>query len=144
MPVEAAVFRPGDLIILSQGDTELAEIVVDRVKQRTKYAGTYSDDVPAAGNVYIEMFVTYRAIAENADYSSFDWEVYVDDLAIDGFTFLLNGPEPELGTGSLPKGRRAEGWLVFEIPKTGRAVLSYRANMFTDDPPAFEIVLRNE
>jgi len=98
--------------------------------------------VPERGNVYIEMHVTYRALAQNVDYNPFDWQLYVDDVAIDTFTIVLNGPDPELGSGSLPKGRKAQGWLVYEIPKTGRAVLSYSSNMFSDDPPVFEVLLR--
>lgn len=143
-PVTDNLYRAGDTVTILEGEEPWAEVTVDKVKQRSKYAGEYYDDEPAAGNVYVEMFVAYHALAENVSYASYDWDLYIDDIASDDSTFVLNGPEPDLGSGQLPKGRKAQGWLVYEIPKLGRVVLSYKGNVFSDEPPIFEIVLRNK
>ncbi len=69
--------------------------------------------------------------------------VFADGMAVDGTTFTLHGPEPDLGSGSLPKGRKAAGWLVYEVPKSGEVLLSYGSTFnFTDAPPLFEVLLR--
>ena len=44
--------------------------------------------------------------------------------------------------GTLPKGRKANGWVVYEVPTKGEVILSYGANMFGGDAPTFEVVAR--
>ncbi len=41
------------------------------------------------------------------------------------------------------RGRSAEGWLIFEVPPTGRVLLSYSGNMLLDEEPVFEVVLQD-
>ena len=41
-----------------------------------------------------------------------------------------------------PRSPGAGGWLVQEVPPKGQILLSYKGNMFSDDPPVFEVVLR--
>jgi hypothetical protein len=138
-------FVPGDTVTVTSNDEPLLDILVDKVSVHSKYDGQYSDDTPEVkGNVFIQARVTYTALQNGASYNPFDWNVFVDDRAVDSYAFLINGPEPQLSSGDLPKGRTAQGWLVYEVPATGKVVLSFRANMFTNDAPVFEVVLRGQ
>jgi hypothetical protein len=114
-------------------------VTVDQVKRAAKY-GPYSK--PAKGNSYLAVKYTYQALEDGASYNPFDWQVFVDDTAVNNFAVVMDGPKPELSSGTLPKGRKASGWVVYEVPKTGKVVLSYGANMFGGDAPKFEVVAR--
>ncbi len=143
-PTESAppLFQPGEPAVVTQGGEDYVEVTVTKVSEKKRYGSGYTVDTPARGNVYIEAYVTYRALADGAAYNPFDWQVFCNDTAIDGFTFLLSGPEPQLGSGTLPKGRKASGWLVYEVPAKGRCLLSYGANQFLGTGAVFEVLLR--
>jgi hypothetical protein len=138
-------YAAGDTAHLTVNGDPWADITVTGVKTVAKYNDPdgFLDDVPDPGNVYIQAFVTYEAIANGVDYNPFDWAVFVDGVAVGNYAFVLNGPTPDLPSGTLPAGRKAAGWLVYEIPSAGEVLLSYLANTFSDDPPIFEVVLRN-
>lgn len=114
-------------------------VTVTDVKQAKKY-GAYSK--PEKGNVYLAVKYAYEALEDGATFNPFDWQVFVDDTAISNFAFVMDGPKPALTSGTLPKGRKASGWVVYEVPKAGKVVLSYGANMFGGDAPTFEVVAR--
>ena len=116
-------------------------VTVDQVKQATKY-GAYSK--PSKGNIYLAVHYTYQGLEDGATYNPFDWQVFAGDTAVGNFTFVVDGPKPQLESGSLPKSRKASGWLVYEVPKTGKIVLSYGANLFGGDAPTFEVVARSK
>lgn len=138
-------YVPGDTVTITSNGDPYLDILVDKVSSHTKYEGGYFDDTPdVKGNVFIQARITYTSLQNGATYNPFDWDVFVDDVAVDDYTFVSNGPEPDLGSGELPEGRTAQGWLVYEVPSAGRVVLSYRANMFTNDAPVFEVVLREK
>lgn len=141
-PTESAppLFQPGEPALVTQGGEDYLEITVSKVSEKKRYGSGYTVDTPDRGNVYIEAFVTYRALADGATYNPFDWQVFCNETAIDGFTFLLSGPEPELGSGTLPKGRKASGWLVYEVPAKGRCLLSYGANQLLGTGAVFEVL----
>ena len=88
--------------------------------------------------------MTYHALADGATYNPFDWQVFCNDEAVDDYTFVSDGPEPTLNSGTLPKGRKAKGWLVYEVPAKGRCVLSYGANSFIDQGAVFEVLIRSK
>jgi hypothetical protein len=141
-PTELNTYKPGDAIDVTTNGEPWATITVSKVSTKKKYDGPYNfDDTPARGNVYIQVFVTYVAKADGVDYNPYDWQIFADGTAVDGSAFVSNGPTPDLRSGSLPKGRKAAGWLVFEVPARGRVLMSY-GNTFGDEPPVFEIVLR--
>jgi hypothetical protein len=142
-PTEAEgpkTFGIGDSIEVTGEYVDDVLVTVAKVEQKSKY-GEY--DRPKSGNVYLAVLFEYEAIEDGASYNPFDWQVFVDGTAVDNFTFVLDGPEPELHSGTLPKGRRASGWVVYEVPKDGQVLLSYKANMF-EDAPTFEVVARAE
>jgi hypothetical protein len=135
----------GDVITITENGNDWAHFTVLEVKEAAEFVdpdGFYNDTPQATGYVFLSAKVRYEAIASGVNYNPFDFQVFVDDQAVDGMTFALHGPEPELGSGTLPAGRTAEGWLLYEVPPTGRVLLSYSGNVFLDEEPVFEVVLR--
>lgn len=82
--------------------------------------GYFSDTPSVPGNIFLAVNLTYTALADGFSYNPFDWQVFVDGVAVSGTAFVLNGPEPDLGSGSLPKGRKAAGWIVYEVAPRGK------------------------
>ena len=141
-PDDPVTYQPNDVIHVTENDQPWADIVVSKVSQKAKYDGPYNlDDVPKKGHIYIQALVTYTAKTDGVDYNPFDWQVFVNGEAVDNTTYVSNGPDPELDSGTLPKGRKASGWVVYEVPKTGRVLMSY-GNTFSNDAPVFEVVIR--
>lgn len=137
-PMTAAV---GELVSITCGDEPCMEITVQQVKTATKYGSGYLVDKPASGHVYLAVYIVYEALTGGATYNLFDWNLYVTDTLVEDTAYLYSGPEPQLGSGELANGRSAKGWIVWEVPKSGRAVLSYAPNYGED--PVFEVVVRN-
>ena len=107
------------------------------------YDGEYVDDQPQVdGNVFIQAFVEYVALADDVAYNALDWNAFSEGAEIDTFTFVLNGPEPALGSGTLAAGDSASGWLVYEVPAEGEVVLSYGDIIALEDGPVFEVKIR--
>ncbi len=136
-------YKPGDVIVVQKDGTDTVKITVTKVKAVPSYKGQYYTDKPKVkGDVFIQAFISYEALENNVLYSSADWQLFANGEAVDNFTILMNGPDPTLSTGTLPKGRKASGYVVYEVPAKGEVLLSYRANMFSSDAPAFEVKLR--
>lgn len=143
-PDEPTRYKAGDTILLTSDGADWAEVVVDRVKQVRRYDGPYDfDDVPKKGHVYLQLRVTYTALANGVDYGPGDWQMFVGQDAAGDSTYVSNGPSPELDYGTLPKGRKASGYMVFEIPVKGRALLSY-GGQYGDQGPVFEVIVRSK
>ncbi|MER3417789.1 MAG: hypothetical protein C4343_01440 [Chloroflexota bacterium] len=138
-PSAPPLYKPGQPVVATRGAADYLEITVSKVAEKKKYGSGYAIDTPAKGNVYIEAYVTYRALADGALYNPY----CCNDTAIDGLAFVLSGPEPALHSGTLPKGRKAAGWLVYEVPAKGRCVLSYGANPILGEGAVFEVLLRD-
>lgn len=138
----STTFAPGDVVTVTRNGTNWAEVTITKVAAKSTYPGTYYTDKPAAGNVYIQFYVTYSALVDGVTYNPYDWQMFVDDVAVTSYTFVQNGPTPALGSGTLPAGRKAQGWVIYEVPKAGRVVFSYGGIGFTNDAPIFEVVLR--
>lgn len=94
------------------------------------------------GNVFIQFYIEYEALTDGAFYNQFDWSIFVDGRKVDYPAFVSNGPEPTLGSGDLPKGRTAAGWLVYEVAAKGQVLLDYGGSTFLNQAPIFELVLR--
>lgn len=132
--------RLGAPVTVSEGGAPVLEITVHEATYQTSFAGQFSDDEPASGNAYYGFRVEYRAVGPGADYNPFDWQAFGDDQAAES-AFVINGPEPGLSSGTLPSGRTAGGWIVFEGPADPAAVtLSYKGNIFNDEP-VFELTV---
>ncbi len=130
---------------ITQDGSEWAEFVVTEVREVPEFVdpeGFFNDTPETAGNVFIAANVTYTAIEDGVDYNPFDFQVFVDDQAVDTTAFVINGPKPELSSGTLPAGRSASGWIVYEVPAEGKVLLSY-TDLFGGGAPVFEVVLRD-
>lgn len=142
---ESRTYGVGDVITITENGDPWADFTVLEVAEAAEFVdpdGFYNDTPQTDGYVYLTAKVRYEAIASGVDYNPFDFQIFVDGQAVDSLAFAINGPEPELSSGTLPAGRTAEGWLLYEVPPTGEVLLSYTGNMFLDEEPVFEIVLR--
>ena len=141
-----STYAVGDVITISQNGDPWANFTVLEVQQKAEFVdpqGYYNDKPQTDGYVYIAANVRYEALTDGVNYGSYDFQVFVDGRAVEGFAFALNGPEPTLSSGTLPNGRVAEGWLLYEVPPAGQVLLSYSGNIFLNEAPIFEVVLRN-
>ena len=139
-----AYYRPGDTVTLTNNGEPLAMVSISKLSFVRSYPGDYYSDLPDPGNVYVQMWVTYTALVDGVNYNALNWSMFVDGSQLQNtFIFLMNGPKPTLGSGTLPKGRKASGWLLYEIGASGQVVLSYQPNLFSDRPPLFEYLLRS-
>lgn len=91
---------------------ETTDITLEKVAWKVKPA--FGD--PADGNRYIAIEVLYEATADEASYSPYDWSM----VDFDGHNWDRSfvGKEPDLqSSNALPIGRKARGWVTFEVPK---------------------------
>lgn len=143
---QSTTFAIGEVVTITQDGEPWADFTVLEVQVATEYPdpdGFYNDTPQNPGFVFLAAKVRYEALANGVDYNPFDFQVFVDGQAVESYAFAINGPKPELSSGTLPQGRTAEGWLLFEVPEAGEVLLSYTGNMFLDEAPVFEIVLRD-
>jgi hypothetical protein len=134
-PRPANVLLPGETATIGGVGT----VGVSKVSEHSSYPGNGYADRPGPGDVFLQAWAVYSAELPFR-YNALDWDVFIEDVAVDGYPILLNQPMPRLGSGELPSGRRAEGWLVFEVPAKGEVRLVYHAPIRLD--PEFEWVLR--
>jgi hypothetical protein len=140
-----STYAVGDVITITEDGEPWADFTVLEVQVAAEFIdpdGYFNDTPQTSGYVFVAANVRYTALTDGVSYGSFDFQVFVDGRAVEGFTFALNGPEPDLSSGTLPSGRVAEGWLLYEVPPTGEVLLSYSGNVFLNEAPIFEVVLR--
>ena len=140
-PAAPVARAPGDVLTVTSAGEPSVEIVVDKVSLEETYDGPSGVDVPDLDNVYVQFEVTYRAVADDVAYDPLDWRVIADGVVGNEPSPVLNGPEPSLAAGTLRNGDVVTGWIVFEVPATGRLVASH-AGSVEGDAPSFEVVLR--
>jgi hypothetical protein len=138
-PLQASV---GEWVDITCGDEECMRIRVSKPSFHDYYPGEYgfNDEPEESGWQYLQVYVTYESLKNAADYGLFDWAIYAGNRQLDSATFTVYGPQRTLESGDLPKGRTAEGWLIYEVPPNRRITLSYEPNF--EGPPVFEVVLR--
>jgi hypothetical protein len=112
------------------------------VSQHSRYSDGYLADTPAPGDVYIQALVSYQALQNGVDYNGLDFDVYANSTAANNSPFVTTGPAPTLVSGTLTKGLRARGWVVYEVPLQGRVVMSYNSYTNPDGSPIFQVVIR--
>jgi hypothetical protein len=137
-------FVAGDTVTVTKDGEPWAEIVVSNVALKSRYGSGYSISRPDKGNIYIQARISYTASTNGVDYNPYDWQVFVAGVAVSNSAFVLDGPKPDLNSGTLPQGRKASGYVVYEVPVNGEVLLSYGANIFSNDAPVFEVVLRSK
>jgi hypothetical protein len=135
------VVAMGQAVHIVCDGVDCMDVSVDKVAFAAGYTDPqgYYNDTPAKGDAYVAVHVTYTATGSNATYNPFDWAIYVNDVAGGYPAGVLNGPTPQLSFGQLPDGKTAAGWIVYEVPATGRVTISYQPGR---SGSIFEVVLR--
>jgi hypothetical protein len=136
-------YKPGDTITVKQDGKDALKITISDVKVVSSYKGdSYTDKPQTAGNVFVQAKVSYEALTDGVSYNSFDWQVFCGGEAVQNFTILISGPKPGLSSGDLPNGRKASGYVVYEVAPKGEVRMSYKGSIL-NDAPLFEVVIRD-
>lgn len=137
-----ATYQIGDTVTVTQDGKDQAKITITDVKVVASYKGQYSADKPKiAGNVFIQAKVAYEALTDGVSYNPYDWQVFVAGEAVQNYAFVMYGPEPGLSSGTLPNGRKASGYVVYEVAPAGEVRMSYKGS-FLNTAPVFEVIIR--
>jgi hypothetical protein len=142
-PAGPKTFPVGYMVTLKVDDQDWAHVTVTQPSVHAYYKGSsgFKDTPDTQGYVYIQALVTYEALANGVDYNPFDWDVYCDGMAMKNYAVVIYGPKPELSSGTLSTGRKAQGWVVYEVPAKGEVRMSYSPG-YSDSGPVFEVVIR--
>ena len=113
--------RIGEIVGLRDGNAAaVGSITVVKAGKPSKLAGSS----PRPGFRYIAARVKFVSMA-SWSYSRLDWAAH--DARRLAYEPLPDAPNPPLQTGALDAGRQAEGWVVFEVPRSVTEVwLDYR------------------
>jgi hypothetical protein len=135
-------YKVGDQVSVTSNGAPWALIEVSAAKVYPYFRGDYGylERPRYSGHVFIAVTIGYVAETDGVTYGPFDWQVFSNNVAFDQ-AFVVYGPGPELSSGTLPTARAAVGTIVFEVPKTGRVLLSYTGS-FLAQSPVFEVVIR--
>ena len=119
--VDAQATEEPEPVVYGLGDTQEREAVrLKPIKVDWNLRPLTSWDTPGKGKKFVAVLVQYKAGEKRARYSSWDW--HVRDRK--GFTYpqLSAGgsADPALLSGDIKPGRRARGWLEFEVPRNTR------------------------
>lgn len=110
-PVAYGADLPPEGTTLARPDATITLVEVDWD------AGTALDVRPDdKANRYVAIRVLYQGTAAGASYNPFYWSV----VDLDGFSYdqTFIGKKPGLeSSNDLPVGRKAQGWITFEVPK---------------------------
>jgi hypothetical protein len=79
---------------------------------------------------YVGLQVQYTCTEGSCEYGSFDFALRNSDGEEFDSTY---GFQPNLESGNLRKGRKAKGWITYDLAK-GTYYLEYRAHSFDDNP----------
>lgn len=142
-PVPPKTYQIGDVVPIENAGQDWARITISDVAVAASYKSAYIEEKPqTAGNVFIAARVTYEALTDGVTYNPYDWQAFCAGTAISGFTLATYGPTPQLSSGTLPNGRKATGFVVYEVPAKGEVRMSYAGNMFSNSAPIFEVIIR--
>ncbi len=132
----------GDAVGITCDGDPCMDVTVAKVEFKSTYKdpdGYYNDVPDTKGNVFMAVYITYKATGSNAYYNLFDWNVYVNDTAVDDFAYVLHGPSPELGSGALSVDKMAAGWRIWEVSAKGHVTIEYQPG---SNDAIFEVTLR--
>jgi hypothetical protein len=82
-------------------------------------------------HTYVGLLVQYVCTEGVCDYNSFDFTVRNNDG--EEFPSANYSFKPDLQSGNIRKGRKAKGYITFDLPK-GTYSLEYRGNAFDENP----------
>jgi len=139
-PSGPKIHQVGDTITVAHNGADWAKITVSDVSTSASYPGALADKPRTAGNIFIAARVTYEALAQGVSFNPYDWQAYCQGVAADHHV-VLYGPSPGLDSGHLGNGKKATGFVVFEVAPKGEVRLSYAA-VSLSKTPMFEVVIR--
>jgi hypothetical protein len=115
------------------------QVTVDEYHFARAYRSQLGAQRPDRGRLYYAFHVSYESVEGSPSFNQFDWQAFAGAEILDTTFVVGDGPGDSLGSGSLPQGRTASGWLLFDGPdEPGIDVtLSYKAGML--DEPIFEV-----
>jgi hypothetical protein len=92
-------------------DMEVTLVAAEPVRSSSDYS------TPEAGMRFVAFLVEYLAKEDEVSYNPLYWGL----VGADGYSYdreIFGSKEPELDSGNnLKAGRKATGWLTFEVPK---------------------------
>jgi hypothetical protein len=125
-----------DWLVISEGGEDVLRARIRDVRQDVSLREEPFTVEPPEGRVYLSVLLEYEALADMARYGPTDWQAFVGDRAFGGRTYVGNALEPELAAGgTLPAGRTATGWVIFEVPPRGEVRLLYDGHHRDDAAP---------
>jgi hypothetical protein len=142
-PAGPATDSTGDTVTVTQNGEDWATITVTEVKQAASCKSSYGyvEKPQVTGNVFISAKERTWLSSTVSTTTRFDWDVFCDGVAVNNFSLVIYGPKPALSSGTLPTGRTATGYMVYEVPKAGEVRMSNKGNIF-NDAPVFEVIIR--
>ena len=129
--------KVGGAALTATSDDGAGTISVLSVQRKTAGSGEYSDP-PKNGN-YLLIDVSYLCTTGKFEYNPFDWKIRDQD----GRTFDSSGAfssgydDSALHSGTIAKGAKARGVLVFDAPK-GAVTLEY-GDGYDEAPASWDI-----
>jgi len=139
-PSGPKMHQVGDTITVTHNGADWAKITVSDVSTAASYPGALTDKPRTAGNIFIAARVTYEALSQGVSFNPYDWQAHCQGVVADHHV-VLYGPSPGLDSGHLGKGKKATGFVVFEVAPKGEVRLSYAA-LSLSKTPMFEVVIR--
>lgn len=106
---------PGVGVTLAREDATVTLVAIE-----SSPVDAYGERPKVKGNRFLSIRVLYQANTDGVSYNPFYWSL----VDLDGFSYdqpFVGGMEPKLeGSNDLPAGRKAQGWITFEVPKNVR------------------------
>lgn len=102
--------------LVDTAGSELGDVIVHEARAYTEASEFLTAD---PGRMFVGARVEYVARAEFS-YNPFDWVAHDDagrQYEPSGFAL-----DPELGAGTLARGRRTSGWVSFDVPQSNKAL----------------------
>jgi hypothetical protein len=88
---------------------------------------------PDKGDRYVAVRVLYEGIQDGSSYNPFNWSA-VDLEGFEHDTLLAGGKDPALASSNdLPAGRKAQGWVTFEVPNNVHELEIVESQFGSDD-----------
>lgn len=138
MPTPVRLVIGEEATIFARGEPWATVTVLD-VREVASYPHADSVIVPEdPEKIFLAVELRYEAIADDVNYGSFDWQLYLDDRAYEVRRASPFTPEGQIASNSmLPPGRHAEGVVLFEVAPEGEIVMTYvgqHGNVEYDEP----------
>ncbi len=124
--------------VYNVGDTVNANGLKILYVSAEKWEGYNEYSAPSEGNMVVRIKISAENTASSDRYiSSLDFECYADGTKVEDYYYadIFTG-------GELSKGRKAEGYLYFEVPVNAKDIeVEYETSFWTDKKAIFKVVL---